>query len=512
MKEVASIFKKISTRRTSLLYWLFLLFTFTIAIALRSQEWLSNNYLFLIDQGRDMMAVKSIVFDHHLTLIGPYTSLQGVFQGPLWYYLLAIPTFITKGNPIGPQFLMFLISITTVFVVYFFTNYLFGRKIAAVSTFLFAISPEAIAAATYIWNPHPMWLLIVLYIFSFYLVILGKQKFQLALWLLVGLMFNFEAALAFFILLASFIYFLIFERKKFLNKYFLLGMLLLLITFLPQILFELRHNFLMTKSILNLFFGHKQGLITKGDQSGYMPLMLNHIQVFYNNFLSGFIQFNLFPNLSKLFLLLFIGTGILCKKIAIFSDGEKKYLTLLFCLVTIICLLSFLYPFPVRYWFLTGFQTFYILLIGFVVGKLWGNLFLRVIIVVVFFLICFQVSQRIYTVYSSTDYGGSAKIRGLEEAVDYIYKDAKGKQFGLFIFTPPVYTYTYDYILWWYAKPKYHYVPYQEKKGTFYLLIQVDGGQPWSYKGWIETVIKTGEIIYTKTLVPSGFIVQKRQA
>jgi hypothetical protein len=116
------------------------------------------------------------------------------------------------------------------------------------------------------------------------------------------------------------------------------------------------------------------------------------------------------------------------------------------------------------------------------------------------------------TIKDYPDLGGAAKIKGQEQAIDYIYKDAKGKPFGLYIFTPPVYTYPYDYLLWWYAKPKYHYFPYQEKKGTFYLLMQVDMNQPWTYKGWMETVIKTGKIIDTKTLIPSGFIVQKRQA
>ena len=58
---------------------------------LRAQETLSGNFLFLKDQGRDMLAVKSVVVDKKPTLIGPYTGFRGVFQGPLYYYVLAIP-------------------------------------------------------------------------------------------------------------------------------------------------------------------------------------------------------------------------------------------------------------------------------------------------------------------------------------------------------------------------------------------------------------------------------------
>src|SRR5690348_2771954 len=57
-----------------------------------------GNVPFLFDQGRDMLAVKDIVLGHKLTLIGPFTGLQGVFQGPWHYYLLAIPFVLTGGN------------------------------------------------------------------------------------------------------------------------------------------------------------------------------------------------------------------------------------------------------------------------------------------------------------------------------------------------------------------------------------------------------------------------------
>lgn len=59
------------------------------------------------------------------------------------------------------------------------------------------------------------------------------------------------------------------------------------------------------------------------------------------------------------------------------------------------------------------------------------------------------------------------------------------------------------------GKKKYHFVPGKEKSGTFYLLIEPDHEKPWSYEGWLETVIKSGKILSTVEL-PSGLIVQKR--
>ena len=55
----------------------------------------------------------------------------------------------------------------------------------------------------------------------------------------------------------------------------------------------------------------------------------------------------------------------------------------------------------------------------------------------------------------------------------------------------------------------YGYVPGNEKKGLVYLLIEPDGSKPWTYKGWMETVIVGGDMIETRIL-PTGNIIQKR--
>ena len=109
-----------------------------------------------------------------------------------------------------------------------------------------------------------------------------------------------------------------------------------------------------------------------------------------------------------------------------------------------------------------------------------------------------------------SDYGGKDKIRGKRAVIDYIYADAKGKPFSVFVFMPPVYTWPYDYLFLTYAKEKYGYMPSTEKKGTAYMIIEQDGTKPWSYKGWLETVIKAGTPVWERYLWPSDHIVQKR--
>ncbi len=489
------------------IYCMCVVAVFILAFFLRAQESISGNYLFLIDQGRDMMAVKKIVFDHHLTLIGPYTSLQGIFQGPIWYYLLSIPLFLTRGNPIGSVYLMLIISMSAVLISFFWTKKRFGKTTALLVAFLFAVSPEAIAASTYSWNPHPMWLLILLFIISIFEVRKNK-KFNILLWVSVSLMFHFEAALGAFFLFASVIYILVFNREALKSRFLYIGICIGSLFVIPQIFFDIRHNFLMTKSVMSLFSGSNQGLLVVGESNKYLNLVVGHYHAFYGNLRSTFISQGIFGFVPGVFLgalvvLLIMGKNLILKE-------EKQFLRITLKFVAIIFLLSFLYPFPIRYWFLTGFQTFYILISGIILSillRIKGGKLLVSVIILCFLAYSFN---RLYILYlNPPNDGGIAKIKGKLAAIDYIYKDSGGKNFNLLVFTPPVNTDAYDYLTFWRAKAGYNYIPGQEKKGKFYLLIEPDPEKPWSYNGWLETVIKSGKIVKTVNL-PSGFIIQER--
>ena len=483
---------------------------FVIAFAFRASETLSHNFLFLVDQGRDMMEVKGILYDHHLTLIGPYTSLQGVFQGPLWYYLLVIPTFLAHGDPWGAVILMLVISMSTILISTFFMNKLFGKTAALFTLFLFTFSPEAIAAATYSWNPHPMWLLIILYIFTLFFVVEKKVKYHLFLWPIIFLMFHFETALAVFFFVGTLIFLFIFHRAVYKTKFFLLGFILGASLFLPQILFDIRHEFLMTKSVMRLFEGSTQGLTVTGEDYSYLALVKNHIDLFYYNFRTTFPRDGYLQYLPQVILAYLVFSLItLFRKKKKDKDSSHTFIHMITSMVVIMFLLSLLYPFPIRYWFLTGFQGFFLLLLGLLFSRAWEKPIGKVFLIFVGVLFFFYGSIRLYNLYAFPDYGGIAKFQGKLDAVKTLYQDAGEKQFNVLIFTPPVYTDVYDYLLWWYGEDRFGFVPRYEKGDTFFLLIEPDPEKPWSYKGWLETVVKTGNIEYTKQL-RSGLIVQKR--
>lgn len=474
---------------------------FVLAFFLRAQETLFNNYLFLKDQGRDMMAVKSIVVDHKLTLIGPYSSLQSVFQGPLYYYLLAIPFFLTNGNPIGGMWLMLLLSMFSVGIAYWWVRKLFGETAALFTAFIFAVSPGASAAATFIWNPHPTLPIVTLWLY-FLLQVTSKKssKFLYGIAATIGLLFHFQIALGVGLGVISAIYLVVYRRDLFTsnvkNLLIAAGIFLLLLS--PLIVFDLRHDDLTSKSILRMLLGETQGL---GDsREPYGKILVDH----YNSMLNTWRYSYTWISPFQLPLIL---VTILT---SLYISLKNKQFRKIFLLPFLVYIVYMLYPYQLWGWFIMGTYPIFILILGLVLWELskysWGKGVAGIIVAI----LLFGSAQELNKNYSRAwDEGGAAKINGKLAAIDTIYKDANGQPFNVLVFAPVVLTDDYDYLLWWYGSRKYGYAVGREKLGTFYLLMEPDSKKPWSYKGWQETVVKTGEVIWTKEL-PSGLVVEKR--
>ena len=320
----------------------------------------------------------------------------------------------------------------------------------------------------------------------------------------------FETAMGVIIGIAFIIFFFLYLRKWILSKENIGGIVIGFLFFLPQIIFDIRHNFLMTRSLFRIFQGSNQGLIVRGEHVGILHTMPNNFQALLTNYSSSFFPLPGGMSIPILLLIIVVGAIFITNKKDNYQE-QKNFIKKVGLFTCIVILLELLYPFPLRFWFITGFQITYLLLISVACGVIADKKIGRLGVAVLFMIFIIVSFPWIYKKYAYPDYGGVAKYQGKLDAVKYLYSDSHYDLAHVLIFTPPVYTDPYDYLIWWYAKKNGYKIPDSQKKDTFYLLMETNPYEQWSYQGWLDTVIKSGKIVNTTTL-PSGLIIQKRQA
>src|SRR3989344_2165305 len=93
------MFLKFLNKRKNILIAAIFIVIFIISLLLRFLTVLNYNFPFTMDQGRDMLDIRNVVNGLNPTLIGPTTSINGVYLGPFWYYFNVIPYLVGQGDP-----------------------------------------------------------------------------------------------------------------------------------------------------------------------------------------------------------------------------------------------------------------------------------------------------------------------------------------------------------------------------------------------------------------------------
>lgn len=115
---------------------------------------LRDSMQFQADQGRDAIIAFEIL-QGNITLIGPSTSVGNMFLGPLYYYFMSPFILLAGKDPIGPTLAVALIGVITVPLLYIVGKRLVGPWAAFFATLLYASAPEVIAYTRFSWNPNP---------------------------------------------------------------------------------------------------------------------------------------------------------------------------------------------------------------------------------------------------------------------------------------------------------------------------------------------------------------------
>ncbi len=456
-------------KRKNILLILIVFSSLFVPFFLASRLVLDGNLNFWYDPARDfLLAVGNL---EKITLIGPTTGIPGIFYGPYWIWLLSFGMLFT----LDPKIVIFLVVTLPYFTLFpyilFKFRKIFGWSTCVILWTLFIFGP-GLHYVLNPWNPHTSLLLFLLLVYLLTFLDLERKGKSIIIKILLigfvaGLIINFHISFGLGVVLGVFLFLIVSViRIKINPKQWIVFVAVygagIVISFMPFIIFELRHGFMQIQTALSV--------ITSGDSV-----------VAVKGLNDGQIVIEFFGKLEKIFLLPFsfaitifgLAAGYFLyrfkKEKKSISSPEKKVLLLLVCVTSALMLLYLSSKNPVWSYHFIGTEIIFLLFLGVFMHK---SLVLKIIFGCV----------ALFVAYSTlSSFAASSKISPLtnsslitkEYIVRIIHQDAKEKDYTVFAYSPSIYTYEYSYLLKWIANKDVPFDPGSNtnKPDLIYLII-----------------------------------------
>lgn len=479
-----NFFMKIFSTKSILIVSLFF-----IAFFLRAYL-IPQNLFFGPEQGRDFLAIRNIALNHHLPLIGAKTDIEGIFHGPFYYYLATIPFLLSAGNPVFVSLFFIVINSLTVFLIYFLGKEMFNKRIGIFSAVIFTFSFGSIIYSRWLSNPPLSIPLSALYFLFLYKFLKGHSLSII----LAGVVFIFlgESELLNFVFYGSITLLAILIFNKEFKKHISYSVISLLIIFIGSlgnyILFDLRHNFLISRSLLKLIVG----------SSGYYVSYAKSIEFYLVGFNFAFSSF-VVPFHTTLSILVFIA-GIVLVTIYKKSNKKSAFLLLLWILTPLVILIILRHNVLEHFFVFVGISS--IIMSAIVVDIAWKKL--KVLGVIILLLI---VGLNLYAWKISIPENKKIFFQSTQpelilsdqlKVIDKIYERANGRKFSFQSYTIPYWSQDgWKYLFWYYGNKRYGYEPLSISEKILFVIIQDDPSNKNFQKNWLDnTVSKWGKLNY----------------
>jgi len=439
---------------------------------------ITGHATFLGDEGRDALVVKRMIVDHRFTLLGPTTSLGQMYLGPFYYYMMAIPMWLMGLDPAGPAVMVGLMGTLTIFMVWLLGREFFSPVAGITASALYAVSLLVINHTRSSWNPNPMPLFAALAIYGLFKSLKNKDGRWLVLVgasLGVAFQLHYISLVLIGLVITIFIFCHFVYKIRFRSWTYLAGVVSFLLVISPQILFELRHNFITAKALLRYLVNRGEGADAGLGLNGLMPVSL------YGRLFVG-----LLTSSNRLIgYLLAAFTGLTALVLLVREKGWKGKNLGLFILVAWVLLGSFgvpLYEGKIHDHYLGFLFPTPFLLFGFVFAKLWENKKLKYLLLAgVLGLIIFDFSKT----NIPQKVGPNYQIKRVKLVSTTIANDVGNETFNLALFSPTkdFQALHYRYFLELASKRPKDYGEYQNID-NLYVIVEVDPRTPEELGLW----------------------------
>lgn len=417
------------------------------------------------DQGRDFLKAEEIIRDKNLTFIGPTTGMAGVNHGAWWYYFLLIPYIVFNGWPQGFYLSLFLLNLIANSLFFLFLNTNFGFIPAIFYLLTISVSPNFIRNAFFASNDMLTPIFVLLFIYSLFKLFERKDiKYLLLTGLALGFILETEVAFGIFLIPVSIIALSIFKQFNNIKKilFFLVGLFL---PMLPRLLFEVKNNFLQTKSFI-----YNLTLKKEAHPLLFRAVFDERLKTFIQYWKDLFYDNNIIISLIVFSLILYF---YLFHRKSLTNSSKKTLLYFLFTIVSLLFIFSLFYQGNFFYgYYFQGLQYFYLMIL---VLTIYGIAKSKKTIFFSYLLILFFLLINIFAVIKDIGNQKNIPLQGLradDQIVNYFIASTDNQYYCLRIYTPPVIPYTYNYLFSYYArmlKVKYPSGDFKNKK-CFYLI------------------------------------------
>src|SRR3990167_3070107 len=239
------------------IFWPLLIFIIALVLRLHNS---SELFFWNIDEDRFALTAKRILIDHRPVLIG-YSLPRDIYLGPIFPYILSFWYFLVGMNPFGLPVIAAILTAITAVLVFFVGKTIFeSKRIGTIASLLYAFSSLAVVYSKVLTELTIAPIIALLTYLILYQNLKSKKPVNL-IWLWVVLIVavqNEGSSFSLLVLVAA--VWLIYRFKIPIRK---LAFLLIMMvgSHISLLIFDLRHNFFLTKSFVGFFSGGVSGQV-----------------------------------------------------------------------------------------------------------------------------------------------------------------------------------------------------------------------------------------------------------
>lgn len=354
---------------------------------------------------------KDIIIDKHPRLIGQLTSAEGIYIGPLYYYV-NVPFFLMFNmDPIGAMVPIAILGFFSLTSIYWVFQKLYNKQVAFISTFLYATSWHIFQLDRRVVPSTPAYLWVIWYFYCIVSIARGNYNVLPILGILIGLIWHIHIALL--PALIAIPVAAVAARKLPNLKQLLYFFISLFVTSIPLLLFEVRHSFIQTISLYENFTKNHGG--STGENKLFEVLQM--ISKNLNDIFISPIDIPFIKNIGFMVVILSIGLWLANKK----AFQIKEFFVLLVWIFGVILFFTFSSS-PISEYYFANIEIIFIMIIGFALTFLFQSSKLGKIITLAILSLLFVKSF----IGINGDYYNKGYLER-KQIVEFIQQDAKQK-------------------------------------------------------------------------------------